>query len=347
MTTRFLLLALALTLSASRVEAQKLKVACTLPTLAALVVAVGGDRVETFSLAAGDQDPHFVSPTPLLMKRVREADLLLEIGMQLETWADEVANGSGNPRIFRGAAGRVATAQGIPKLEVPALVTRALGDVHPEGNPHVWLDPMRAKLLAQNIAAALAAAAPEDATYFTTRLADFERKIDIAMFGDRVLQVVGSPKLTRLTLDGRLHEFLDSNDLDGKKLSALAGGWLAKARPLRGRKLIEFHKVWVYFAAAFGFELVGTIEEKPGIAPGPQHLQNLVASGRRAGVHLILVDNFYDPSLPERVGLELKASVVVLPNQVGGERGVNDYFALIDHVLNQLVTPLSGQALAP
>src|SRR5919197_676540 len=83
--------------------APKKRIACTLPVIESLVKEVGGDRVEAFSLAAGDQDPHFVSPTPSLMKRVREADLLLEIGMQLELWAAEVANGAGTPRILRGA----------------------------------------------------------------------------------------------------------------------------------------------------------------------------------------------------------------------------------------------------
>ncbi len=164
----------------------KKKVACTLPTIEALVHEVGGDKVEAFSLAAGDQDPHFVSPTPSLMKRVREADLLLEIGMQLEMWADEVANGSGNPRIFRGAVGRVALAGGIPKLEVPETLTRAQGDIHPEGNPHLWLDPIRAKMLAANVAAALKKADPEDSAYFDNRLKDFQQRIDRAFFGDLV-----------------------------------------------------------------------------------------------------------------------------------------------------------------
>ncbi len=313
----------------------KKKVACTLPTIEALVHEVGGDKVEAFSLAAGDQDPHFVSPTPSLMKRVREADLLLEIGMQLEMWADEVANGSGNPRIFRGAVGRVALAGGIPKLEVPETLTRAQGDIHPEGNPHLWLDPIRAKMLAANVAAALKKADPEDSAYFDNRLKDFQQRIDRAFFGDELLKVVGSKKLSRLALDGRLGEFLDTNEYNGKKLSALGGGWLAKARALRGQKVVEFHKVWVYFASSFGFQLVGTIEEKPGIAPGPRHVRDTIDLVKREGVKLIFVDNFYDASLPDRIAREGGARVVTLPNQVRGEKGVDDYFALIAHILDQ------------
>ena len=315
----------------------KRKVACTLPTIEAIVKEVGGDKVEAFSLAAGDQDPHFVSPTPSLMKKVRGADMLFEIGMQLETWADQVADGSGNARIFKGGAGRVQVSAGIPKLEVPSSISRAQGDIHPEGNPHLWLDPVRAKMMAENVAKALKAADPANASYYDGRLKAFQKKVDRALFGDELLKVVGSRKLSRLTLDGRLGEFLDSHDYQGKKLSALAGGWLARARPLRGQKVVEFHKVWSYFASTFGFELVGTIEEKPGIAPGPRHVKDTIDRVKSNKVKLILVDNFYDPALPRRVAKDGGAKAVVLPNQVRGEKGVNDYFALMDHVVAAMV----------
>jgi len=321
--------------------AAKKRVACTIPAIEALVKEVGGDRVDAFSLAAGDQDPHFVSPTPALMKKVRQADLLVEDGMQLEMWAEEVANGSGNAKIFKGAPGRVLLSAGIPRLEVPSVVSRSEGDVHPEGNPHLWLDPVRAKLMARNAAKALKAASPEDGAYFDGRLKDFEKRVDRALFGDKLLEVVGSAKLSRLTIDGRLWSFLDSNDYEGKKLSELAGGWLAKARPLRGRKALEFHKVWVYFAGTFGFQLTGTIEEKPGIAPGPQHVKATIAKGKVDGVKLILVDNFYDPGLPRRVAREIGGGVkvAIVPNQPRGERGVNDYFSLIDRLLTLTTAP--------
>ena len=315
----------------------KPKIACTLPSVEAIVREVGGDKVETFSLASGDQDPHFVSPTPSLMAKVRDADMLFEIGMQLELWADQVADGSGNARIFRGGRGRISLSAGIPKLEVPAVLSRSQGDIHPEGNPHVWLDPVRAKLMADNAARALKAAAPAHAAYFDQRLADFKKRIDRALFGDKLLDVVGSRKLSRLALDGRLQEFLDSNEFQKQKLSELAGGWLARARPLRGQKVVEFHKIWAYTASTFGFQIVGTIEEKPGIAPGPRHVKETIDLIKTNGVKMVLVDNFYDPALPRRIARDGGAKTLVLPNQVRGEKGVNDYFSLVDHVLSAMV----------
>ncbi|MEK6608187.1 MAG: metal ABC transporter substrate-binding protein [Myxococcota bacterium] len=312
------------------------KVACTLPTIEAIAREIGGDRIETFSLAAGDQDPHFVSPTPSLMNRVRSAGALLELGMQLEIWADDVANGSGNPKLFRGAAGRVAVASGIPKLEVPAVLSRAQGDIHPEGNPHLWLDPMRAKMMAENVAKALATIAPGDASYFAERKKDFQQRVDRAFFGDDLLALVGTRKLSRLVLDGSLHQFLDTTELDGKKLRERTGGWLARAASLRGRKVVEFHRVWAYFAQAFGMTIVGDVEEKPGIQPGPRHLEELSGAIRREGVTLVLVDNFYDPGSARRVAQGGGARVVVLPSQVGGEKGVATYFDLIDHIVGRL-----------
>src|SRR5919109_1169609 len=111
-------------LPVSSAQEKKVQVVCTLPTLKAITQEVGGDRVDVIALAKGDQDPHFVTPTPVLMKKTREADLFIENGLSLELWADEVANGSGNSRIFRGTAGRIIASTGISPLEVPAVLTR-------------------------------------------------------------------------------------------------------------------------------------------------------------------------------------------------------------------------------
>lgn len=317
-------------------EKKKLNVVCTLPTLKGLVQEIGGERVDVIALAKGDQDPHFVSPTPVLMKKTREADLFFENGFSLELWANEVANGSGNSRIFRGNPGRVVAGKGIAALEIPSVLSREQGDIHPEGNPHVWLDPLLAKVEAANICDALKIADPEGATYYDMRKTDFNNRIDTAMFGTDLLKLVGIQKLSRLVASGQLYDFLQNNKIGSEPLNAKAGGWIKAAEPMRGLKAYEFHKVWVYFARAFGIQLVGTIEERPGIPPGPQHVRDLTDRIKNEKIPLILVDNFYDPALPLNIARETGAKVVILPNQMEGDPGINTYFDLINHIIGKI-----------
>jgi zinc/manganese transport system substrate-binding protein len=319
---------------------KKVQVVCTLPTLKALTEEVGGDHVEVIALAKGDQDPHFVTPTPVLMKRTRDAILFIENGLSLELWADEVVNGSGNSRIFRGTPGRIIASNGISPLEIPSVITRELGDIHPQGNPHVWLDPLLAKVQAGNICEALKSADPSGASYYEARKVDFFQRIDTALFGPELLKLLGSPKLTRLVWSGQLQSFLESNKLGGAPLAAKEGGWLKASEPLRGKRAYEFHKVWVYFSRVFGLQLAGTIEERPGIPPGPQHVRQVTERIKTENIPLILVDNFYDPSLPNNIARETGASVVLLPDQVEGEPDIKTYFDLMDHLIRKMTEAL-------
>jgi ABC-type Zn uptake system ZnuABC Zn-binding protein ZnuA len=321
-------------------QSRKIQVVCTLPTLKALVQEVGGNRVDVISLAKGDQDPHFVSPTPVLMRRTREADLFVENGFSLEMWADEVVNGSGNSKIFHGTPGRVIAGSGISALEIPSVLTRELGDIHPQGNPHVWLDPLLAKVEAGSICDAMKRADPAGAAEYTSRLNDFNKRIDDALFGPDLVKILGTQKLTRLTWSGELQNFLDSNKLNGQPLSSLQGGWLKQSSQLRGIKAVEFHKVWVYFARVFGIQLMGTVEERPGIPPGPQHVKQVTELIRSQKIPLIMVDNFYDPALPNSIARQTGANVVILPNQVEGDPEVKTYFDLMNHLITQLTNAL-------
>jgi ABC-type Zn uptake system ZnuABC Zn-binding protein ZnuA len=315
---------------------KKVHVVCTLATLKALTEEVGGDKVEVISLAKGDQDPHFVTPTPVLMKKTREADLFIENGLSLELWANEVANGSGNHKIFKGTPGRVIASKGIAALEIPSELTREKGDIHPEGNPHVWLNPLLAKSQVKNITDALKNVDPGNAEYYETRKKDFFNRVDTALFGDELLKLVGIEKLTRLALKGELQSFLQNNQLGGKPLIDKAGGWLKAAAPLRGLKVYEFHSVWIYFSKVFGIQLMGTIEERPGIPPGPQHVKQIITRIRAEKISTILVDNYYDPALPYNISRETGAKVVLLPNQVESEPEIKTYFDLINYLITKI-----------
>jgi ABC-type Zn uptake system ZnuABC Zn-binding protein ZnuA len=333
-----MMLALLGAAAAAPQDAPRKKVLCTLPVLEALVREVGGDAFETGSLSRPDQDPHFVSPTPSLMKKLREADLFIQIGLQLELWADAVADGSGNPRVQKGGPGRLAASAGIPREEVPRVLSRTEGDIHPEGNPHLWLDPLRAKAVAENIARALQAVAPERKADVEARLKRFKDRIDEAVFGADLVRELGGAALTRRALDGTLAAWLEE-----RRLSDKLGGWLRKAAPLRGRKVVEFHRTWVYFARLCGLEIVGSVEPKPGIAPGPQHLARLRELLRQGEVSLIVVENYQDLSNPRALEEQTGVRMVVLPTQPGGEPGTEDYFKLIDFILDRLLEGVKGR----
>jgi zinc/manganese transport system substrate-binding protein len=159
----------------SEAEAKKLKVITTLTDLASLTQEVGGDKVDVEALAKGYQDPHFVEPKPSFLLKLRNADVLILVGLDLEIgWLPPLITQSGNGKIQPGAQGYLDASQFAQILEIPqGNVTRAEGDVHPLGNPHYWLDPDNGRRMAKGIAAKLSAMDPEDQAYFQQREQDF------------------------------------------------------------------------------------------------------------------------------------------------------------------------------
>jgi ABC-type Zn uptake system ZnuABC Zn-binding protein ZnuA len=154
-------------------------VVTTTEDLASLVREVGGDRVRVEALARGYQDPHFVEPKPSFILKLHDADLLVVVGRELEIgWLPPLLTQSRNAKIQPGAAGYLDASAGVRILDIPTgQITRAMGDVHPQGNPHYWLDPDNGRIMAKSIAAALAAVAPADRAYFDQRYADFDRRL--------------------------------------------------------------------------------------------------------------------------------------------------------------------------
>jgi zinc/manganese transport system substrate-binding protein len=162
-----------------------LSVVTTTPDLAAIAREVGGDKIKVESLARGTQDPHFVDAKPSFILKLNRADLYVKRGLELEVgWAPVLENASRNPRIF-GGTGFVDCSVGIPKLEIPpaGMDSRALGDVHPLGNPHYQRDPVNGKTIAKNIVDGLIRVDPDNQDYYEKRLADFDRRIDERLAG--------------------------------------------------------------------------------------------------------------------------------------------------------------------
>jgi zinc/manganese transport system substrate-binding protein len=164
---------------APAVAASKLRVVATTEDLAALAREVGGDRVRVDAIARGYQDPHFVDPKPSFLLKLSRADLLIFVGLQLEVgWLPPLITQSRNRRVQVGASGYLDVSQYNEILDIPTgVITRAMGDVHPLGNPHYWLDPENGRRTARAIQARLTQLRPEDAAYFQQRFEDFSRRL--------------------------------------------------------------------------------------------------------------------------------------------------------------------------
>ena len=161
----------------------KLNVIATTEDLAAIARDVGGDRITIEALARGYQDPHFVEAKPSFILRLQRADLLIVVGRELEVaWLPPLVQQSRNAKVQVGADGYLDASMHARILDIPqGQITRAMGDVHPSGNPHYWLDPENGKIVARDLAAKFAALRPADRPYFDQRLADFNRRVDEGM----------------------------------------------------------------------------------------------------------------------------------------------------------------------
>lgn len=180
MTTRLLALALALVTSfgAGRADAA-ITVVTTTEDLASLVKEVGGDKVSVEPIARGYQDPHFVEPKPSFIIRLHNADLLVVVGRELEAaWLPPLITQSRNANIRPGARGYLDASLTATIVDLPTgEITRAMGDVHPQGNPHYWLHPDNGRKIARAVQNKLTELSGGDAAYFAQRYADFDRRL--------------------------------------------------------------------------------------------------------------------------------------------------------------------------
>ena len=336
---RMIFMVLLLAAAGGSVQAtDKVRVVATLPNLASIAREVGGDRVEVSSIATGSQDAHFVDPKPSFMLKLRNADLLLVNGLDLEIgWVPPLTQGARNARILPGAKDYVDCSADVHVVEIPSgSVSRAEGDVHPYGNPHYLSDPLNAEPVAAQIAAALSRKSPADAALFAARRDDFTKRLHVAIFGPELVDLVGGTKLARLAQSDELAGFLASSVVDGRPLIDRLGGWLGRMRPYAGIKVISYHKDWSYFAQRFGLEVVDYIEPKPGIQPSAKHLAELTGRLARGDVQMILTRPYVEHRSTDLLAGSAKLPVLTLPLEVGGDPQATDYFKLFDLVTSQI-----------
>ncbi|RMH21641.1 MAG: zinc ABC transporter substrate-binding protein [Gemmatimonadetes bacterium] len=312
------------------------RVVATLPVYADLARQIGGSEVEVVSIAAPNEDAHFVRPKPSFARELRRADLFVTTGLDLELWVPTLLDRAGNRQVSEGGDGYVAAHAGITLLDIPTSADRSAGDVHIFGNPHLTTDPLRALQVARNIATGLGKVAPERRDVWEAGLARLEDRMHRALFGDDLVDLLGGSTLEDLALTGELMGFLRENELDGAPLTERLGGWLGRALPIRGERLICYHKNWAYLEDRFGLTCVDYVESKPGIPPTPGHVNELVERMERENLRVLLAASYFDRRKVEAVARRGNAHAVIVPLFPGAEPGVEDYFDLVDLWVDRL-----------
>ncbi len=335
------LLLFSLIFIASLVHAQgtskSLQVCATVPDLGNLAQEIGGDQVKITVFAKSQEDPHFIEAKPSFIKALSQADLFLQIGMELEIgYAPVLLQNARNSRVLVGAPGYVDCSKVITPMEVPTgIVDRSMGDVHPLGNPHYLLDPLNGLLVARLIRDRLIELRPEKKPLFEERYAMLYRKIGDALVGEKLARKYEFEKLALLYEEGKLEAFLKDQKEEGS-----LGGWLGMMLPYRGSKVVADHNLWPYLARRFGISLVGFLEPKPGISPTTKHLQALVEMMKAERVKVILSSPYFEIRYAQFVSKNTGAKIVPLAHQVGSRPGTDSYIRMIDYNVRELARAL-------
>jgi zinc/manganese transport system substrate-binding protein len=284
--------------------AAKVRVVSSLQDFASLAEAVGGNRIETFALAKGYQDPHFVDAKPSFILKLSNADVLIVAGLELEIgYLPPLIDQSRNDKIRQGSRGYLDASIGCDILQRPTQqVTRAMGDVHPYGNPHYWTDPENGRVIARAIAARLTELDPTGRADYAKNLAAFETK-----------------------------------------LSEKEKEWDVKMAPYAGTKIVTFHDSWPNLAKHFRLVIAGHVEPKPGIPPTPSHTLEIVNLIRTEKIPLILVEPYFDTKTPKAIASQTGAVVVTFYPSVGGVPEIKDYFGLFDHDIDAFAAAMKAK----
>lgn len=275
--------------------------------LAALAMAVGGDRVRVVNLTEPTQDPHFVDAKPSLMLALNAADLLIVVGLELEVgWLPTLLTGARNPRIMPGHAGYLDTSAYVERRSVPTgPIDRSMGDLHGGGNPHFSRDPRAGLRIASAIARRLARLDPDGAAAYRERYAAFEQELTEA---------------TRR--------------------------WETTLAPFRGRELVGYHESWVYFAGWAGLRMELFVESRPGIPPDGAHVVHVMGLMKARGIRAILQEEYYSDATSGLMAERTGARLLRMPGGVRLERG-ESYIGYVDRqvrMLTEALTPAGGES---
>lgn len=277
-------------------QASELSVVASYGWIGDLVRQVGQDRVQVSVLAQADFDPHFVPPKPSLAVKLRNADLLVINGGQLEIgWLPPVLRQAANARIQPSRSGFLDLSGVVVLTNPRPHATRAEGDVHPDGNPHYVLDPRNMRPLAEAVR-------------------------------DRLCQLDEAGCVW----------YRQSADVFVQRWQAAMRGWQQRLVHLRGRSLVQYHESFDDLAAWMGMQLVANIEPVPGVPPSAGHLQQLLARLSDQQVVMVIQEHFRDREASEWLARQRQIPWKVLPADVGASVRAQDVFSWFDEMVEVL-----------
>jgi len=290
MVLRFTLIAVWLAVASPGLAQGRIQVVTTTTDLRSLTEFVGGNRIVAVSLVAANMDAEDYQPKPQDVLRLKNAHVLVRVGLDYDLWVDRLLAQAAKPEISRGGPGYVDASFAIAALELRGMsVGPGDGHAHGSGNPHYWLDPKNAEIITATILDALARVDPDNAaSYEANRLAFLAR------------------------LQTKLLE------------------WETKLAPLKGMPIVAYHNSWPYFARRFRLDFVGFIEIKPGVPPSPSHLAGIVQAMRARGVRIVVREPHEPERDVAFVASKARASVVTLAASVGALPHTGDYISLFD-----------------
>jgi len=276
---------------------QPLRAVATLSTFADLVKVIGAEYVDVSSIASPKFNPHFIEPKPSDVLRVKQAQLLVHGGLDLELWRGPLLDAAGNRDVMPGGPRELDLSRGIQLLEVPDHpVSRAEGDIHLFGNPHYWTSPENVRTMAQAICDKLCAIDPQREEEYHRNLREFVKRLD--------------QKITE---------------------------WHAKLAPYKGREVVGYHNEWIYLMEFAGLKMEQFLEPKPGIPPTPQHVQFIEEYIKSHQIPGVIQATYFPRQTADTIAKRTGAKVVLLCQNVRELSVCGDYLAMMDYNVGQLV----------
>jgi zinc/manganese transport system substrate-binding protein len=289
-------------LTVTSVQAKKLYIVTTTTDIASITREIGGDFISVDSIAKGPQDAHYIPAKPSYMVKLNRADLLIYQGLQLEIeWLSFLIEGARNPKVRPLQPGHLDLSSVIQPLEIP------LGDLDRSmGHIHTQGNPH------YNLS-------PSNAI-----------KMANAITGQLILL----DQDNEIAYQNNLNEFV-------LKVNNRLANWKSRLNKILNKKVVVFHRTWIYLFTEFGIDQMGTIEKLPGIPPTPMHLAKIKNLIEQNNVRVIIQASYYHSEFPNLLSEKTGAKIVVLPAFVGGVAEATNYFSTIEYIVTELENAFS------